>query len=408
MAVALVLSACAGTDRAPDAVGTPTALAPPAATSTPSGPGVDGSGDLVSDPPAPSAPAPPTVQDSVPPLTLEPVVSGLVAPLQALTHGGATLVVQQDGVVLELLAGGTTRPWLDLSDRVVYGGEQGLLGVAVLAGGDHLVAHYSATGSGATRLATVPLVDGRPDRDGLVVVLEVEQPAGNHNGGTVLVAPDGNVLLGLGDGGGAGDPFSNGQDASTLLGTVLRLDLSDPARVQIPADNPYASGGPGAPEVWLHGLRNPYRMAVGDGQLYIGDVGQDAVEEVTVVPLRPDARNLGWPVVEGDRCYAADPCDAAGFEPADVTYTHDDTGGCSVIAGSVYAGDAIPGLTGHLVYGDLCAGFLRTVRAVDGVVVSELDLGLSAAGLLSVGQDAAGELLLTFGDGRVLRLVPAA
>jgi glucose/arabinose dehydrogenase len=237
-------------------------------------------------------------------------------------------------------------------------------------------------------------------------VLRVAQPAGNHNGGTAEFGPDGRFWLALGDGGASGDRFGNGQDPDTLLGALLRLDLDDPTGARVPADNPFVDGG-GAPEVWAYGLRNPYRIAFDGTQVYIADVGQNAVEEVTVLTLDQAGANLGWPLVEGDRCYT-DGCDLGAFEPADVSYTHDSVGGCSVIGGHVYEGVALPALGGHFVYGDLCAGILRSVRAEDGVVVDEFDLTEqvgSVGGVTGIGADANGELLLTFGDGRVLRLV---
>ncbi len=160
--------------------------------------------------------------------------------------------------------------------------------------------------------------------------------------------------------------------------------------------------------MWAWGLRNPYRIDFGDGQVYVADVGQNAVEEVTVLTLDQAGANLGWPAVEGDRCFR-DGCDLGAYEPADVTYEHAATGGCSVIGGLVYEGEALPALGGHFLYGDLCAGFLRTVRAEDGEVADTLDLTPQVGrveGVTGIGADAAGEPLLTIGDGRVLRLVP--
>jgi len=150
-------------------------------------------------------------------------------------------------------------------------------------------------------------------------------------------------------------------------------------------------------------------VAFGDGQVYIADVGQNAVEEVTVLRLDQGGANLGWPQVEGDRCFR-DGCDLGAYEPADVTYTHAATGGCSIIGGHVYDGEALPALGGHFLYADLCSGLLRTVRAEDGAVIDEFDLTEQVGGVpqvTGIGHDADGEALLTFADGRVLRLVPA-
>jgi glucose/arabinose dehydrogenase len=338
-------------------------------------------------------------------VALRTVGEGFVAPVHAFAHAGRSFVVEQVGRVTDL---DDRSVWLNIDDRVRFDGEQGLLGVAVHPGGGHVAVHYSST-DGATTLATFLLRDGRPDVSTETVVLRVPQPAANHNGGSILFAPDGRLLLALGDGGGAGDQFQNGQDPSTLLGAIVRLDLDDPAVARVPSDNPFVGGG-GAPEVWLYGVRNPYRIAVGEGQVYIADVGQNAVEEVTVLPLSAGGANLGWPQVEGDRCYR-DGCDLSAYEPADVAYTHDSVDGCSVIGGHVYAGQAIEGLTGHFLYGDLCGGILRTVRASGGDVVAELDLTSqvgSVRGVTGIGVGADGEALLTFSDGTVRRLVPAS
>ena len=176
----------------------------------------------------------------------------------------------------------------------------------------------------------------------------------------------------------------------------------------MPADNPFVGDPSGRDEVWAYGLRNPYRIAFGGDQVHVADVGQDAVEEVTVLRLDQAGANLGWPVVEGDRCFRGD-CDLDEYEPADVTYTHAATGGCSVIGGTVYDGEALPALGGHFLYADLCAGLLRSVRAEDGEAVDEYDLTEQTGpvpGVTGIGVGADGEPLLTVSDGRVLRLVP--
>jgi glucose/arabinose dehydrogenase len=331
---------------------------------------------------------------------------GFDGPVHAFAHDGHTLVVEQVGRVTDLDTG---EVWLDLTDRVRSGGEQGLLGVDVHPDGGHWVAHWTA-GDGATTLATYLVgADARPDPASEQVVLRVAQPARNHNGGTAMFGPDRRFWLALGDGGGANDQFGNGQDRSSLLGALLRLDLDDPSVARIPADNPFVGDQSGADEIWAYGLRNPYRVAFGDDQVYIADVGQNAVEEVTALRLDQAGANLGWPEVEGDRCFR-DGCDPDAYEPADVTYTHDSTGGCSVIGGHVYDGDALPALGGHFLYADLCAGILRSVRADDGTVADQLDLTDQVGGVpqvTGIGGDVDGEALLTFADGRVLRLVPA-
>lgn len=411
LAAGLVLTACtAGTDGAADGV----RAEPPAATE----PDDDGT-DLGTSPtpassmapspsiaPSPSAASSPSPDPDALRVALEVVGTGFEGPVTVVPHDGRTLVVEQVGRVTDLDSG---EVWLDLTDRVRSGGEQGLLDVDVHPDGGHAVAHWTA-GDGATTLATYLLGgDGRPDPATEQVVLRLAQPASNHNGGTARFGPDGRFWLALGDGGGSGDRFGNGQDPTTLLGALLRLDLDDPSVAGVPSDNPFVGEERAAGEVWAYGLRNPYRVAVTDDQVHIADVGQNAVEEVTVLRLDQAGANLGWPAMEGDRCFR-EGCDPSAYEPADVAYTHDSVGGCSVIGGHVYAGEALPPLTGHFLYGDLCGGILRTLRAEGGDVVEERDLTDqvgSVEGVTGIGGDATGEVLLTFRDGRVARLVPA-
>ena len=414
LAAALLLSACVGGDPDDDVRAEPPVEATPSdqASGTPTDEATTRPADESTATPSPSALPSPTPEPSPSPdpaalqVTLDVVDDGFSGPVHVFAHDGRTLVVEQVGRVTDLDTGAVV---LDLTDRVRSGGEQGLLGVDVHPDGGHWVAHWTA-GDGATTLATYLVGDdGLPDPATETVVLRVAQPAGNHNGGTAVFGPDGRFWLALGDGGAAGDRFGNGQDPSTLLGALLRLDLDDPGVARVPADNPFVGDPDAADEVWAYGLRNPYRVAFSEDQVYIADVGQDAVEEVTALRLDQAGANLGWPEVEGDRCFR-DGCDLDAYEPADVTYTHGSVGGCSVIGGYVYAGEALPALTGHFLYADLCGGILRTVRADGGDVAEEFDLTEQVGGVTRVtgiGTDADGEAMLTTGDGRVLRLVPA-
>lgn len=345
-------------------------------------------------------------------LRLEEVVRGLGAAvlLTSPPDDPRRFVVEQAGRVL-LLESGELSTYLDISDRITVGGERGLLGLAFhpdFAGNGRLFVHYSDEG-GDTVVAEYAAEPGAPtaDRASERVLLTVEQPASNHNGGTLAFGPDGMLYLGLGDGGAAGDRFDNGQDPTTLLGSILRLDVDGDGPYDVPSDNPFVDDG-GAPEVWLYGLRNPWRFTFHEGQVLIGDVGQDAVEELDAVDLGAGGANLGWPVLEGDRCFRQEDCSREDLVPPVLTYTHGDTGGCAVIAGEVYRGEDAPALVGHWFYTDLCAGFLRSVRVVDGEVVEEHDWTDQVGrldGPLSFGSDAAGEVYITTQDGRLLRLV---
>ncbi len=236
------------------------------------------------------------------------------------------------------------------------------------------------------------------------VLLTVDQPAANHNGGMIAFGPDGYLYIGLGDGGGAGDPHANGQDPEALLGSILRIDVEgDP--YSIPPDNPYAAGG-GAPEVWAKGLRNPWRFSFDGELIYIGDVARANGRRSTSPPSPPAALNFGWSVTEGSHCYRAEGCDPGAFHLPELEYGH--TGGnCSVTGGYVYRGRAIPELAGAYFYGDYCSGMIASFRrGPEGVQETRVwsDTLGPVPGLTSFGLDGAGELYFTSADGSLYRL----
>jgi glucose/arabinose dehydrogenase len=243
-------------------------------------------------------------------------------------------------------------------------------------------------------------------------VLAVDQPFANHNGGDVEFGPDGYLYFGLGDGGSAGDPEGNGQDPSTLLGSMLRIDpqgtLDGDEPYAIPGDNPFADGDAGEPEVWLYGLRNPWRFSFDPAtdDLWIADVGQNAWEEINRLPAADGGgrgANLGWNELEGTHSFeGVNPDD--GVLPV-FEYPHDD-GGCSVTGGVVYRGNAIAGLAGAYLFGDLCNPTLRALD-VSGDEPREVSFDDSEVGnLVSFGQDNDGEVYAVSLDGPIYRLDP--
>jgi len=271
-------------------------------------------------------------------------------------------VIHRDGEDL-------AEPFLDLTDRVETGGERGLLSLAFApdyAASGHFYVWYTRTG-GATVLSrfTVGTEPDRADAASEQVLLEVEQPYSNHNGGRLRFGPEGLLYLGLGDGGSANDPLGVGQDGTTLLGKLIRIDV-DPAHdgYAVPADNPFLADEAIRDEIWATGLRNPWRISFdrATGDLYIADVGQSLREEINVQPeASRGGENYGWSVMEGSLCVAQD-CDTDGLTLPVFEYGHDL--GCSVTGGEVYRGRAYPALSGTYLFGDYCTGTIWGLRRV--------------------------------------------
>ena len=366
-------------------------------------------------PPATQFPTPaPMSTPAAPPLEtlrLEPVLAGMEfdSPTNFVQYpAGLVLVTEQDGRVLgfnetELrLEHIFYTDFLDIRDRVSdRGWEEGLLGLALSPHNERrLFVHYSAANPRRSVVSRFSF-SSSADPDSELVILEVEQPYPNHNGGQLAFGPDGYLYIGLGDGGSGGDPQRNGQDTSTLLGTILRIDVSDATAEQpyaIPPDNPFADGG-GRPEIWAYGLRNPWRFSFDreTGGLWAGDVGQNRWEEIDVIQR---GGNYGWNAMEGNHCFRPpDNCRQEGMIPPVWEYPLEDDA-CSVIGGYVYRGAAIPWLAGVYVYGDFCTGQVFGLRYNDGVVAEHKLLADTGLRIASFGQDNDGELyLLSQGEG---------
>ena len=303
----------------------------------------------------------------------------------------------------------------DIGARVSQGCENGLLGMAFSPDGAQLYLSYTDTATNS-RIAVMPMEGEIPQTERRRVLLALDQPACNHNGGDLAFGPEGNLWAGFGDGGGANDRFGHGQDRTTLLGTMVRIDPDPPSGrgYGIPAGNPFASGG-GAPEVWAYGARNPWRFSFDrlTGDLWISDVGQNRIEEIHVLPAAdgwtPGA-NLGWPLFEGIERFSGS--NTGDETPGDLvfpvySYSHDE--GCSVTGGYVYRGSAIAALAGTYVFGDYCTGEIwGLVRGPDGTA-ERLNLGVSVphSTLVSFGEGANGELYVLSAAGTVFRLKEA-
>lgn len=238
-----------------------------------------------------------------------------------------------------------------------------------------------------SRISRIPFVNGAFDPDQEEVLLEIEQPFTNHNGGNILFGPDGYLYAGFGDGGSGGDPYGNGQNTDVLLGKMLRIDVDSGDPYGIPADNPFADGQGGRPEIYAWGMRNPWRWSFdrASGDLWVGDVGQNTWEEVDIVER---GGNYGWDTREGAHCYPTDPCETAGLIDPISEYNHNGDS-ASMVGGYVYRGSAIPDLVGTYLYTDTYTGILYGVSG-------DLETGAWTTQTLI---DGTGLVIVSFAEG---------
>jgi len=304
-------------------------------------------------------------------------------------------------------------PFLDISSLVSNGGEQGLLSLAFhpdYAANGHFYVYYTDNG-GATRVVryTVSGNSNAADASSAKLILQLDQPAANHNGGLITFGPDGMLYIGLGDGGGAADQYGNGQNLNTLLGSLLRIDVDGGDPYAIPPDNPFVSDVNARDEIWAYGLRNPWRYSFDEDQaaLYIADVGQNTWEEVNVESAAVGGLNYGWNVMEGNGCFNAVNCNSAGMVLPVLQYGNG-VEGCAVVGGFVYRGSAITGLAGTYFYSDNCTGWIRSFKLEFGQAARQREWELGDIGrVLSFGEDGAKELYMLSANGNVYRFVPA-
>lgn len=336
-------------------------------------------------------------------------VEGGIDLLQAPGLPDRWYLATQTGVLHSFPTDGSAGPRtaLDLSDRVVSGGESGLLGVAFhpdfASNGDAFFSYNAPGGPVFTsRVTRIHSPDGGLSFDlaSEQIVLEQGQPYSNHNGGDLAFGPDGFLYFGLGDGGSGGDPKGNAQNPDSLLGKLLRLDVDSADPYAIPADNPFATAG-GRPEIYAMGLRNPWRFSFDSltGELWAGDVGQNQWEEIDRIEL---GGNYGWNITEGPVCFGQDTCADAELIPPVAAYRN--TGSASVIAGLVYRGTAIPDLVGTFVFTDFYSSVLSGVTADDRQIVLA-DTGLR--GLVNFAEGPGKELYALDYQGGIYRLAPA-
>jgi glucose/arabinose dehydrogenase len=309
--------------------------------------------------------------------------------------------------------------FLDVSGLLSGNSEQGLLGLAFdpnYATNFRFYIFYTDTNGNIVVARYLRDANNQDlaDPSSSVIILTVPHPTfTNHNGGILAFGPDQCLYVGIGDGGGGGDPGNNGQNTDQRLGKILRIDPNTgSACTNSGVSNPFSAGG-GASEVWSWGLRNPWRFSFDrqTGDLYIGDVGQDSREEIDVA-LAPNAGrgiNYGWRLKEGFACFnPSSNCDPGNITtPPVLDYLHDN-GACSVTGGYVYRGTTQPSLAGTYFYGDFCSGFVRSFRFVGGQVTQQTEWPLLAPGgnITSFGEDALGELYLMTSQGGLFLVVP--
>ena len=341
-------------------------------------------------------------------LTLATLVEGLASPVDVAirpTDPDAWYIVEQLGrIVVARGPGDTAMPFLDITERVFMSGERGLLGLAFHPdpADDRLFVYYTDQQAdqvvASFRAPSGPDAMVDPGTERILLVMDDRFP--NHNGGGLAFGPDGYLYISTGDGGGGGDPLGSGRDLGSLLGKVLRIDVDAGADGErpygIPADNPYVGDAAARPETWLSGLRNPWRIRfdAGTGDLWIGDVGQGALEEVDVARAGVGGLDFGWNVMEGTQCFEpADGCDPGGLTLPVTEYGHDL--GCSITGGTVYRGAASPALTGLYLFSDYCSGRFWSVPAdADGTVEPTVLLE-SGRSISAIAEDGSGELVAT-------------
>jgi glucose/arabinose dehydrogenase len=346
-----------------------------------------------------------------PEIELIQVHAGFSRPVEMIHAGdgsGRLFVVEQTGRI-RVIEGGeiVETPFLDISEKVKCCGESGLLGLAFPpgfsvkryfyvnytdTGGDTVVARYHLSGN-----------DKLADAASEEIILTIDQPFGNHNGGKLAFGPDGYLYIGTGDGGSAGDPDNQAQNRLSLLGKMLRIDVeSGQSPYSVPPSNPFADLDDAQPEIWALGLRNPWRFSFDreTGDLYIGDVGQDSFEEVNVqLASSAGGENYGWKILEASTCFNQTECDTTGLVMPVAEYSH--SLGCSVTGGQVPRSGRWPRLDGTYLYGDYCSGRIwglrRSLHGWESAELAETGISISAFGI-----DEEGSVyVLSLSPGRV-------
>jgi glucose/arabinose dehydrogenase len=352
-------------------------------------------------------------------VSLSKVVDGLVSPTQVTNADDGTgrlFVVEQRGTI-RVVKGGAIQSgyFLDIRSKVEDGGERGLLGLAFdpkFKTNHHFYVYYTRNGGDVvvSRFTTNSARTKASASSARPLLLIEHSAAGNHNGGGMAFGPSGYLFIGVGDGGGAGDPGNDAQQKrKNFLGKILRINVHGTGagrfnRYSIPASNPFKGSKPGLGEIWAYGLRNPWRISFDrtSGHLYIADVGQDRYEEIDrETKTSAGGKNYGWSPMEGKHCYKASRCPLSGDTLPVAEYSHAG-GNCAIAGGYVYRGPSQTALKGLYVFGDYCSGRIWTMPYTGSTITERLDSGLM---ITSFGESESGELYLVTASGGLYRVL---
>lgn len=354
-----------------------------------------------------------SIKDAFPNLTFKMPVE-FVSPADGTNRN---FVVEQKGKILVFANNEnveSTETFLDIESKVTAGGERGLLGLAfhpAYKDNGFFYVNYTRNNSGLetviSRFRLSKTDPNKADATSEQILLTFKQPYNNHNGGKVAFGPDGYLYIAVGDGGSGGDPQKNGQNRTTLLGKILRIDVDQKSRslqYAIPRDNPYKNNTDGyREEIYAYGLRNPWRFSFDKetGKLWAGDVGQNKIEEIDIVEK---GRNYGWNIMEADECFENPNCDKSNLVLPVWSYRQGPMTGNSITGGYVYRGTGIPTLQGKYIYGDYVTGNIWALTPVEDGKYSNALLLKHKGMISSFGEDSSNELYVcSYGDGKIYK-----
>ncbi|KQT35879.1 cadherin [Chryseobacterium sp. Leaf405] len=308
-------------------------------------------------------------------IALQEFATGFTAPVEIVNvNDNRLFVVQQNGIIKIVQPNGTVNStdFLNISSKITYGGERGLLGMAFhpqYSTNGYFFVYYNNTAGNITVARYTVTADANvADPATEKIILNIPKPFDNHNGGSIHFAPDGNLWVVTGDGGSGGDPNNNAQNKNSLLGKMLRIDVNATGAYNIPSGNPFV-GVDGADEVWAYGLRNAWKFNFDtvSGNVMIADVGQGQIEEINRMPITQAGINYGWRCYEGNNSYNTTGCAAQSTMTFPVSVYDHSGGKCSITGGYVYRGSLYPALQGKYIFADYCStqiGILNTDNSI--------------------------------------------